>query len=70
MALKKGTVLYNEGPKESSNGSQIFRLMREGNKENLDIAIGQQLTVGEEITAEEGQYLLNSSTWAFKEVGK
>jgi len=68
MALKKGTQIHNEGPKAENNQAEVFRFIREGNKKDLDIAKGQVLTVGEDITAEEGQKLLDATTWSFKEV--
>jgi hypothetical protein len=68
MALKKGTQIVNRGPKDAGNGAEVFRFVREGNKKNYDLAIGQVVTVGEEISAEEGNQLLKSTTWEFEEV--
>jgi hypothetical protein len=70
MALKKGTRIVNRGPIDENNGAEVFRFVRAGNKKDYDLAIGQVVTVGEEINAEEGEQLLNSTTWKFEDVSK
>lgn len=56
-----------EGPVSKDNGALIFRLPRE-RKQSLDIYKGQVLTVGEEITPDEAEFLLAATTWKFEEV--
>ncbi len=56
-----------KGPVSKDNGALIFRLPR-GKKEPLDIYKGQVLTVGEEITQEEADFLIDATTWKFEEV--
>lgn len=68
MTLAKNKKIICNGPVDETNGAFIFRLPREGNKEDLDIYEGQVLTVGEEITQKEADQLLSASTWNFSEV--
>lgn len=60
------------GPKDSTNGAEILRFNREGNKKAIDITAGQYLKVGSgedaDITQEEAKRLLNYDRWDVKEV--
>jgi hypothetical protein len=68
MALKKGTRIINNGPKDENNGAGVFRFIRKGNRKDIDLSVNQVVTVGEEIDAEEGNALLNSTTWEFEKL--
>lgn len=67
MALQEGTKLINKGPYNKENGAEVLRLIRD-DQEDLDLGIGAVVTVGDEITPEEGYRLIQSSTWRFEEV--
>lgn len=60
------------GPSDETNGAEVLRFQREGNKKPIDITSGQYLTVGSgedaDISQEEAQRLLNYSRWEVKEV--
>lgn len=68
MALQEGTKLINKGPYNKENGAEVLRLVRE-DQEDLDLGIGAVVTVGDDITEDEGYRLIQSSTWRFEEVG-
>ncbi|KAB2328932.1 hypothetical protein F7731_23550 [Cytobacillus depressus] len=58
------------GPTDETNGAQILKFSREGNKNPLTITPGEYLDVGEEgdISQDEAQLLLNYSRWEVREV--
>lgn len=56
------------GPVNPSNRAEVFRLNRSDGY--LDLFRGQVVTVGDEITQTEAEYLLHSKTWKFVEVNE
>ncbi|USK72680.1 hypothetical protein [Peribacillus asahii] len=68
MAEKKVTKLLVVGPKDKGNFAKVLRFHLSSKKNPLELARGQMLTVGKEITETEAKQLLNNSTWEIKEV--
>lgn len=57
------------GPSDEYNQAEILRFQpNESRKKPIDIRSGQILTIGEEITSEEAETLLNMSIWDFERV--
>lgn len=60
-----------KGPTKEENNAEVLRFYREnGRNKTMDIRKGQILTIGEDITEEEADRLLNLNFWNFKEVKK
>lgn len=66
-----GIKILAHGPADETNGASILRYKRaDGRKNDIDIMVGQILTIGEDITQEEADTLLNLSNWNFERVSE
>ncbi|MGE7191760.1 hypothetical protein [Lysinibacillus fusiformis] len=62
-------TIIAKGPADSKNGATVLRYKRlDGRKTDIDIVAGQTLKVGDEITPEEAENLLNLKIWNFERV--
>jgi hypothetical protein len=66
-----GMKIVAHGPADETNEASILRYKRaDGRKNDIDIMAGQILTVGEDLTQEEADNLLNLSNWNFERVSE
>lgn len=65
----KTSLIKAIGPSDRFNQAEILRFQpNERRKKEIDIRAGQILVIGEDITAEEADSLLELSIWKFERV--
>jgi hypothetical protein len=61
--------IVSNGPTDEYSNSEVLRFQpNDKRKDRIDIRKGQILTVGEEITSEDANRLLNLKVWDFERV--
>lgn len=67
-AKARGAQIEVGGPADETSLASVFILPRQGRQDDFRMVPGQVLTVGEDITQDEANFLLSQTTWKFKEV--
>lgn len=69
--IKEETKIRALGPSDAKNGATILRYKRkDGRRTAIDIQAGMILNVGDDITQEEADRLLNLENWQFERVSQ
>lgn len=69
VIISEGDTIQALGPKAENSGAEVLRYRRkDGRQGSLDIRAGAILYVGQDLTEEEAQELMNSQIWNFERV--
>lgn len=66
--VTEGMAILAKGPTDANNGAEILRFFKHSGDGKVDIRSNQVLYVGQDLTVEEAQQLLNYNVWTFERV--